>query len=229
MIDTVEKEFAALKPAGGGKREDSDFFVAATIDLVDHKATVDYPIVEGLRKASEQLADFMLDQPEGGLRRWKAVGRSKSLKAAEGLRKNARNQSIEGQLENFKLMRSGRKSLEDFFVVGTAELFKETQHADVRFQILNGTKATASFLLDFILSGDSQTQRQWHVFFRAKDRRGREQIHHPTAGMVRQPRVATRENCPDLSRQNDATLLREVILAVVSTAFGFPGVPVRAV
>ena len=168
MVDTVEKQFAALKPAGGGKKEETDFFVAATIDLVDHKATVDYPVVEGLRKASEQIADFVLDAPENGIRRWRAFGRAKTQKAAEGLRKNARSQSIEGQLDAFKLSRAGRKSPEDYFVVGTAELFKATQHADVRFQVLNGTSATASFLLDFILSGDSNTQRQWHVFFRAK-------------------------------------------------------------
>lgn len=168
LVGTVEREFAALKPAGGGKKEETDFFVAATIAVEDHKATADFPVIEGLRKASEQIADFVLDAPDDAIRRWKAFGRAKTQKAAEGLRKNARSQSIEGQLEAFKLTRSGRKSLEDFFVVGTAELFKEEQRADVRFQVTNGTKATASFLLDFILGGDSRTQRQWHVFFRAK-------------------------------------------------------------
>ncbi|MGD0899591.1 MAG: hypothetical protein ABR915_17310 [Thermoguttaceae bacterium] len=82
------------------------------------------------------------------------------------LAKNARARSIEGKLEAFKPTKPGRKSPDDYFVVGTGELFPTTQHADIRFHVVGGTKPTASMLLEFILAGSDKTQRMWHVFDR---------------------------------------------------------------
>ena len=167
LIGTIEKDFDAMKSLGK-KDNDADYFVYGTIDIQDHKAAVEYPIEQGMRKAAEAVADFMLDKPARAVRQWKSFGRAKNMKAAEFIKKKARDQSIEGQLEAFKLTKAGKKTLEDYFVVGTAELFPITENADVRFQVTGGTKDTASFLLDFILAGKKETKRQWHVFFRAK-------------------------------------------------------------
>jgi hypothetical protein len=167
-LQAVKKELGELKLAGGGKKDDvNDYFVLGTIDIQDHKATVEYPIRQGLQKAAELMADFMTDKPKGAFRKWRGVGRAKAEKAAEGLAKNARAKSIEGQLEAFKPAKPGKKSLDDYFVVGTGELFPATQHADIRFHVVGGTSGTASMLLEFILAGSEKTKRMWHVFFRA--------------------------------------------------------------
>ncbi|MGA2620588.1 MAG: hypothetical protein ABSF26_23445 [Thermoguttaceae bacterium] len=169
LVESAQKKLDAQKPAGSAKKEAGDFFVIGTIDLEGHKAIVDYPIQQGLRKAAEKAADFMAAKPAGAIRVWKEFGRAKNAKAAEVLQRKARSQSIEGQLEAFKPAKgSGRKTLDDFFVVGTAEVFPIAERADVRFQVVGGTQPTASFLLDFILRGTGQTTREWHVFFRAK-------------------------------------------------------------
>jgi hypothetical protein len=168
ILQSVKKELGELKLAGGGKKDDvNDYFVLGTIDIQDHKATVEYPIREGLQKAAELMADFMADKPKDAFRKWRGVGRVKNEKAAEGLAKNARAKSIEGQLEAFKPAKPGKKSLDDYFVVGTGELFPATQNADIRFHVVGGTSATASMLLEFILAGSDKTKRMWHVFFRA--------------------------------------------------------------
>jgi len=167
-VQAVKKELSAMKLSGGGKKDDlGDYFVLGTIDIQDHKATLDYPIQQGLQKAAELMADFMADKPKDAFRKWRAVGRVKSEHAAEGLAKNARAKSIDGQLEVFKPAKPGKKSLDDYFVVGTGELFPATQNADIRFHVVGGTQATASMLLEFILAGSDKTKRMWHVFFRA--------------------------------------------------------------
>ena len=61
---------------------------------------------------------------------------------------------------------SGKKSPDDFFVIGTADLNTTTQHADIRFEILNGVKNAADFLIDFIFNQPKNHQGEWHVFFR---------------------------------------------------------------
>ncbi len=169
LVESAQKKLDAQKPAGSCKKEAGDFFIIGTIDLEGHKAIVDYPIQQGLRKAAELAADFMAAKPAGAIRVWKEFGRAKSEKAAEVLQRKARSKSIEGQLEAFRPAKGGgRRSLDDFFVVGTAKVFPVVERADVRFQVVGGTQPTASFLLDFILSGTGKTTRAWHVFFRRK-------------------------------------------------------------
>jgi hypothetical protein len=169
MFKNVEKDLAALKISGGGKKNDEqDFFVLGTIDIEDHKAIVDYPIRLGLKKAAELIADFMTDKPKGALRQWRPIGRV--TENPDALARKARSQSIENQLEAFKPSKAAKRSLDDYFVVGTAELVIKTENADIRFFVVNGTKATASFLLDFILTGGDDTKRRWHVFYRARSK-----------------------------------------------------------
>ena len=52
-------------------------------------------------------------------------------------------------------------------MVGTADLNTATQHADIRFEILHGIKATADFLIDFIFNRSKDHKGEWHVFYRA--------------------------------------------------------------
>jgi hypothetical protein len=166
-ISSAEKQLEEV--VFKGKKDANDFFVLVTIALKNHKAEVDYPIIQGLRKAAEYAADFSLDADPGEIRKWKAYGRAKNEKAGEFLKKQAQGESIEGKLEAFKLTKgSGRKTPDDYFVVGTAELNTRTENADVRFKVVGGTKATASYLLDFILTTVDGIKRQWNVFFRLK-------------------------------------------------------------
>jgi hypothetical protein len=167
LVASITEELSQLKPAGG-KREENDWFAFGTIDLQDHQAKVEYPIVQGLRKTAEQIADFMSTKPEDAVRQYRIFGRSKTEKLAQGIVRKARAQSIEGQLEIFKITPPGKRSDDDTFVVGTGVLFKSTRHADIRFEIVKGVKATGNFLLDFILTPEQNTEREWHVFFRCR-------------------------------------------------------------
>jgi hypothetical protein len=62
-----------------------------------------------------------------------------------------------------------KKDLDDYFLVGTAELTLATGHADVRFEVKQGQQATAEFLVDYVLGAPEKTIRKWHVFSRVKD------------------------------------------------------------
>jgi hypothetical protein len=168
MIASVEQQLDEQKILGGKKDAEADLFVVGAIDLQNHQATVDYQVLKGLRHAAEWVADFMLGGPKGAIRKWHAYGRAKTEKAAQNLCQKAKADSFEGKLEALKLNKPGKKSSDDAFVVGTAELNLATRNADIRFQVLKGTKTAASFLIDFILSSRSEVQRQWHVFYRAK-------------------------------------------------------------
>jgi hypothetical protein len=164
---SAERDLSALKLAGGGKKDDAtDLFVLQTTNIEDHEATVEYPIRKGLRQAAEFVADFMAGKSKRVFRKWDPVARAKTEKIAEAQAKIARKKSVEGKLEDFKPSKSGRKSLDDYFVVGTGELYPLKQHADVRFHVVGGTKATASLILDFVLAGSDKTKRMWNVFDR---------------------------------------------------------------
>jgi hypothetical protein len=167
MIASVQKDLDEQKPIGG-KKADDDYFVIGTINLRNHKAIVDFLIRQGLRPAAEFIADFMLDKPAGTVRQWQAFGRARTTKNAEGLRRKAKAQSIEDRLLAFKLTTNGKKSPDDYFVAGTADLNSATEHADIRFEILEGVKKTNDFLVDFILNRPQSHKGEWHVFFRGK-------------------------------------------------------------
>ncbi len=62
-----------------------------------------------------------------------------------------------------------RKSMDDFFLVGTADLDPATGHADVRFSAKQGQEAVAEFLVSYITEAPQSIVRKWHVFYRLKD------------------------------------------------------------
>jgi len=166
LLATIKEKLDTFKP-NFGKKADEDFFVVGTIDLQDHHATVDFVIKEGIQQTADFIADFALGKARGVIREWRVFGRAKNMKAAEAVRAKAKAQSIEDQLAAFKLSTSGKKSLEDYFVVGTADMNCTTLHADIRFEVLSGVKSAADFLIDFIFNRPKDHKGEWHVFYRA--------------------------------------------------------------
>jgi hypothetical protein len=61
---------------------------------------------------------------------------------------------------------AAKRSLDDFFLIGTAELNIETRHADVRFETRQGQQAVAEYVGDYVLAPTDNTLRKWHVFSR---------------------------------------------------------------
>lgn len=163
VLESVKEQLAKFKTSS--KKSEDDFIAINTIEVVDHQVTVEYPIYHGAHETAEKVADFLCAQPKTAIRKWFIVGRAKTLKAAEGMVAKAKTKSIEGKLAALALTRFGKRSPDDAFVVGTAEIKGDT--ADVRFQVVQGVKETALFILDFILSGGEDAKRQWHVFCRA--------------------------------------------------------------
>lgn len=76
---------------------------------------------------------------------------------------------INRRLAQLKPTGSSKKDEEDFFVVGTAVLVRQTGHADVCFQVHQGQRTTAEFLFDFMVQATPANPRDWHVFYRLKD------------------------------------------------------------
>ncbi len=68
-----------------------------------------------------------------------------------------------------------RKSMDHFFVIGTAVLTPATGHADVCFQVQEGQLETAEFVVDYVLNANEQSVRKWHVFTRFADEQQAEQ------------------------------------------------------
>ena len=62
-----------------------------------------------------------------------------------------------------------RKDLNDYFIIGTAELNLATKHADVRFEVKQGQQAAAEFLVDYVAAPPANAVRQWQGFSRVKD------------------------------------------------------------
>ena len=160
-------EAAVIKPPHS-KKADDDFFIIGTIDLENHHAVVDFVIKQGVQATAEFLADFDLGKKRGVVREWRVFGRAKNMKVAEVLRAKAKSELIEDQLNAFKVTPSGnKKSPDDYFVVGTANLDTMTQNADIRFEVITGVKKAADFLIDFIFNQPKFHKGEWHVFFRA--------------------------------------------------------------
>ena len=84
--------------------------------------------------------------------------------------RNARSWSTRSRkLGSLKPSPNPKKDLDDYFLVGTAELALATGHANVRFEVKQGQQAAAEFLVDFVLGAPEKTIRKWHVFSRVKD------------------------------------------------------------
>jgi hypothetical protein len=167
LAASIKEKLDAHKPHSG-KKEANDFFVVGTIALQNHHAVVDFLIKQGLQPAADSVADFVLGKADGEIREYRIFGRAKNLKAAEVIRAKAKSDSIEDQLIAFKRTTPGKKTLDDYFVVGTADLNSRTLHADIRFEVLGGVKATADFLIDFIFNSAKDHKGEWHVFFRGR-------------------------------------------------------------
>lgn len=165
LIAEQRETLNALKPTFGVKA-DNDFFVVGTISLKDHKADVQYTIKEGLQEAAEFIVDFTLDKQKGEIRDGRVFGRAKTMVAAEAIEKQARAQSVEGQLSLFKLSVRGKRSPDDSFVIGTADMNCATLHADIRFEVLCGVKSAADFIIDFQMNRPQNHKGEWHVFWR---------------------------------------------------------------
>ncbi len=91
----------------------------------------------------------------------------------------ARDKAIadfERRLGRFKpLGKDKRKGPDDYYLTGTAVINPQTQHADVRFQVVQGQRKTAEFLVDFIAGQAEGTLHKWHVFARFKENAEAEQ------------------------------------------------------
>ncbi len=169
LLATIKETLDGLSPKPGHTaKADEDLFVVGTIDLQSHHAVVEFVIKEGVEETADFIADFVLGKGADEIREWRALGRAKTMKVAEALRAKAKAESIEDQLVAFKLSTPGKKTPNDFFVIGTADLNQATQNADIRFEILHGVSSAADFLLDFIFARPKNHEGEWHVFYRAR-------------------------------------------------------------
>ncbi len=84
-------------------------------------------------------------------------------------RRQAMIKKMERQLGRLPVEDATRRSMEDFYLIGTADLNQLTQHADVCFRVLQGQQKVAPFLVEYILDAPEGTLRRWHVFVRFKD------------------------------------------------------------
>ena len=73
------------------------------------------------------------------------------------------------QLGRLKPVGAAKKDLDDFYLLATAELNMATRHADVCFQVKQGQREVAEFLVDYIVNKPEHSMRKWHVFSRFKD------------------------------------------------------------
>lgn len=83
-----------------------------------------------------------------------------------------RKKSVEAllrQIGRLKPTDAPKKTLDDYFVVGTADLNVQTQNADVRFEARQGQHSVAEYLVDYVLTAPENTLRKWHVFSRHKE------------------------------------------------------------
>jgi hypothetical protein len=170
LIAAIERSLAELKPLPPAKNAaENDYFVIGTAEMADGLTVVNFVnflTIAGQHETATAIADFLLDAGRGAKRYWQPMGRVKNETAAKKLLTRA--QAIEKQVAAFPLAHGGKKSPGDAFAVGTAELHLNNGQADIRFQVIQGTKRLADFLIAYILAAPDNTQRQWHVFSRAK-------------------------------------------------------------
>ena len=73
------------------------------------------------------------------------------------------------QIGQFKPTDAPKKALDDYFVLGTAEVNVRTLDAGVCFEARQGQRSVAEYLVDYVLAASEDTFRKWHVFSRHKD------------------------------------------------------------
>jgi hypothetical protein len=134
LLQSIEEQLAQMACKDRSRKSPTDFFVVSMIDAQGQRASVDYRVIQGLKETAAAVADFLAGAAAGSVRDWEPLARVKSEKAGQRQIELAKAQSIEGRLERFPLSGRGKKSPDDVFVVGTAELRLSDRHADVRFQ-----------------------------------------------------------------------------------------------
>jgi hypothetical protein len=97
------------------------------------------------------------------------IGASWQSAVAEDSQRVKTIDRLSRQLGRLKPYGTYKKDADDYFVLGTAELTEASGHADVCFQIKQGQRETAEFLVDYIGQAPPKTLRKWHVFHRLKD------------------------------------------------------------
>ena len=73
------------------------------------------------------------------------------------------------QIGQLKPTDAPKRSLDDFFVLGTADVNVRTLDAGVCFEARQGQRSVAEYLVDYVLAASEDTFRKWHVFSRHKD------------------------------------------------------------
>jgi len=91
------------------------------------------------------------------------------MTAAEKAKRANRIKNLSRQLGTMKPYNATKKSLDDYFVIGTAKVDPTMGHADVCFQVKRGQEQVAEYLVDYMAEASWQSLRKWHVFFRLKD------------------------------------------------------------
>jgi len=97
------------------------------------------------------------------------------MTAAEKAKRANLIQKFSRQLGTMKPYDSTKKSVDDYYVIGTGKLDPTIGHADVCFQVKQGQKEVAEFLVDYMAESSEQSIRKWHVFSRLKDAQQAEQ------------------------------------------------------
>jgi hypothetical protein len=127
-----------------------------------------FEIVKGLKETAAKVADFLSRKDKALVRKWDAFARTKTMAAAQKQLALAKSKSIEAQVAAIPLSKKGgKKSPDDAFVVGTADLRLSDKHADVRFRVIKTVKAVADFLFDYVLAAPVDVKREWHIFYRS--------------------------------------------------------------
>jgi hypothetical protein len=113
-----------------------------------------------VRKLGWVIVLMLVGAVLAGLGRQADAQDSKTKKAIDRLNR---------QLGKLRPISTYKKDEDDYFIVGTAELNTVTGHADVRFEVKQGQRATAEFLYRYVADTSADMVRKWHVFYRAKD------------------------------------------------------------
>ncbi len=140
----------------------------------------------------------------------------------------AKSKSVASRVAAIPPKKGQKRSPDDAFVVGTADLRLSDKHADVRFQVLKGVKTVADFLLDYVLAPPQGVKRDWHIFYRTHSEDDANKYVEQSAERVRRHGNQARGDRPNLRGGLHLAMLRALAPAVVSTAIGPAGIAMRS-
>lgn len=109
--------------------------------------------------------------PGGGAGQTSASGQQASQQAAPSAdpKRTKLIDTLSRQIGKLKPADAPKKSLDDYFVIGTADLNVRTRDANVRFEARQGQQSVAEYLVDYLLTAPEDALRKWHVFSRYKE------------------------------------------------------------